>query len=375
MKQRLAHIALICLVSTLLFYPTSDWILSAWKNSPLDSTGRYQFILGIFWSIMATGLMKPETMPGIDLKAIPFFLVSLLVLAGALILDINSMAVYASLLSILSFIWLIKGTRIAVVAFPGIGMAFLSAPTAVYFLDQLRLLAGINILDAKNIQVIASLLVLLITPLAILIAKKANSAGNKGMLAGYLFSVSIFAGGLIAGQTTANVGPPYHLALENNMLQDWLGADISLTPAEQHFFSGANYQKRVYAKPDGKAVAILTISTDDMHRLHTPEYCWTGGGWQVTQRQSLPPEKDFNPLPAAVTYLTLKRNNTELSLLYWFSDQNHSTGEISDLRLTTPFNQRQTTRLFIVSSLNPNDKNHQQTVTDFLSISHRLSEI
>lgn len=373
MIQRLSAFFIYLAFTFSLLAIQKNWILQAWENSPLDRGGKTQFLAGIAWCALSTLLAKPENLKTLDIKAIPFFVISLIGIGFAYIIDTASAAVYSSILAGLSLIWLMKGTRIAVIASTGAGLSLLGAPTAIYLIDIFRINLGINFINAKDLQLTLSLLIIALMPVFFLIAKRAATAGAKGPAIGYLLSASVIITGFTAGNHQASLGPSFSLNLKEYAVGHWLGADIELSQGEATFFKDSTYNKRIYAKADGTAVALLNISSDNIHQLHTPEYCWTGSGWQVTERRTLSANQSSNPLPASTTFLKLRREDTELSLIYWFSNEELSTGDIADLRIHSKLFSDTSQHLTIVSSMNNQPGQATASVIEFLQDSQEYN--
>jgi EpsI family protein len=63
---------------------------------------------------------------------------------------------------------------------------------------------------------------------------------------------------------------------------------------------------------------LVTATGGDRHRAHPPEYCLTGGGWQVTARR----EADILVAGQALaaSRLDLHQRDENLAFVYWFTD-------------------------------------------------------
>ena len=355
------------LATTILLIPYHEWLLTAWLESPLDREGRYQFILGILAVAVTTFFPKPANMPMTDFKAWPMIMASFTGYLIASWININSLAVIFALLTAWSLVWLIKGTRIAVVGFGFTSIAILGAPTVTYLIDLLRVRIGLSQIEAIDARRIVTIFIIILLPLLYLFARRVSSLGHKGRLVGYMLSLSILMGALVTAQRDENIGPTYLLNSDRYAFSDWIGADIELTPGEARLFSESNYLKRIYSHRDGSSVAFLKVIAENVHDIHTPEYCWTGSGWQVIERNALNYSPENRIVPAAATQLRLRQGNEELEIVYWFSNGEHSTGEISNLRLLDKFSGVGKYNLQILTGLNSPNDIPIETIANFIS--------
>lgn len=336
-------------ISALLF-AYQDWLIRAWLESPLDREGRYQFVFGIFATSFVGVFAKPDTMGRLDFKALPFVLIMLVSYLLSGWLNINSAAVISAMLFSWSLIWLFKGTRIALVALGFTLIAVLGAPAVTFILDLARVKVGIEQLDATETRRLVTLSVLLSLPLLMLMAKRATTLGHKGRFVGYVASVSVLLMALTNAQREESKGPLFRLPTDLYTVDSWIGADIELNPGEARLFGESNYLKRIYTRTDGGSVSLLKVVSDNIHDIHTPEYCWTGSGWQVIERTPLK-DGEESWLPAAATQLTLRQNKRDLTIVYWFTNGEFSTGEVSDLRLWDRFSDSKHYDLHILTDL------------------------
>jgi hypothetical protein len=172
--------------------------------------------------------------------------------------------------------------------------------------------------------------------------------------AAYGAALVLAAGALWLALAPPAFGPPLALAGDQLRFGPWLGAEIPVTPAERRLFAGSTrLSKRLYSSRDGQRVSVLVVESDDVHDLHTPEYCLSGSGWQLSRDRPLRAEDGlvFGATVPAAGALAAARGEHRLAGVYWFGSDERSTDDIAGLRLQRRLSPDGPWRLTLVTAL------------------------
>jgi hypothetical protein len=358
-------------VLLLALAPSLPWIWQAWRVSPLDAWGWAFLLLGGLWWFLVMDLAGPSADAGaapsrltrLDHAAWP----ALLLFAGlgvlGVALDVRAAMALAALGIGWAVAWLLLGGRLALLLLPALGLGLLALPTTGYLLQQTwvgfggvlgasRATAGAGgVLLLKAGVALAALLVGLILAW---LARGGRLPAPRPVVAAYGAALVLATGALWLALAPPAFGPPLALAGDQLRFGSWLGAEIPVTPAERRLFAAnARLSKRLYSSRDGHRVSVLVVESDDVHDLHTPEYCLSGSGWQLSRDRSLRAEDGlvFGGTVPAAGALAAARGAHRLAGVYWFGSDEGSTDDIAGLRLQRRLSPDGPWRLTLVTAL------------------------
>ncbi|MEM7252237.1 MAG: exosortase C-terminal domain/associated protein EpsI [Pseudomonadota bacterium] len=111
------------------------------------------------------------------------------------------------------------------------------------------------------------------------------------------------------------------------VLNQWVGADVALDPFEEQLFGSGRVLKRGYRLRElndtAVPIGLLAVQTfGDRHAHHPPEYCYTGSGWEVSDRPAIPWLVPNGGTPASIVVereANGGKREREL-VIYWFTD-------------------------------------------------------
>jgi hypothetical protein len=373
------------LVLLALLAPSLPWIQRAWRTSPLDAWGWVFLLLGVLWWLLVLDLATPapaaDRRRSLDHAGWPVLgLFAVIGLLG-LLLDVRVAQAVAALGIGWACGWLLLGGRLALLLAPALMLGLLALPTTGYVLQlglaalAERLLpqpggtagaAGVMLLKA----VIASAALLLGLLLAWL-ARRGRLAPPRPVTAAYGAAAALALLGLLAALNPPAFGPPLALADDEWAFGPWLGAEIPVTAAERRLFADSrSLSKRLYSTRDGQRVSVLLVESDDVHDLHTPEYCLSGSGWSLLRDVPLAagdaPQLEFrHPAPAAGA-LTAVRGGQRLAGVYWFGSDARSTDDIAGLRLHRRLHGDGPWRMILVTAVGDSARSPEPVLRRFV---------
>ena len=339
-----------------LLAPSLPWLWRAWFSSPLDALGWVFLVLAFLWWFLVLDLaFVPEPVAGDERPALLRDHAGVPVLLGfvalglmGLILDVRVALAAAALGAGWAIAWLLLGGRLAMLLTPALVLGLLSLPTVGFLLQRAWVAVG-GWLPAGAGGPVATggagvlLLKACIALLALLgglglawLARRGRlpAPSVAGTAYGSALSVALLA--LALALSPPVFGPALALVEEQWAFGDWLGAEIPVSPAEQRLFgAGRKLSKRLYSNRDGRQVGVLLVESDDVHDLHTPEYCLSGSGWRLYRDGPLSADEglSFGARTPAAGALAAVRGDQRLAGVYWFASNSGTTDDLAGLRL------------------------------------------
>jgi hypothetical protein len=92
------------------------------------------------------------------------------------------------------------------------------------------------------------------------------------------------------------------------------GQDLPLNPDEQRIFAAARVIKRAYVVGGQQVMVFVVDGSKDRHAVHNPQYCFQGGGWEVSGMQ------DISIPGGEAKMVRLNKKDKEVDAVYWVSD-------------------------------------------------------
>ena len=349
--------------ATALIAPSARWIRDAWENSPQDSPGPWFACLALaWWAVVALSVRTVHER--FEPSALPLVVLWVLIGASGIVFDVNLLVAVAGVGTSWALAWGLYGSTAGLLLVPSLAAALLALPTTGYLIDELWLSTGlVSPGDLISKTAICGLLMLAgATGLVLHIRGRHAAVGALATTYGVLGLLAV--AGLFMAFRPPQFGPPVRLDEADWVFGSWLGAEIAATPSEQRLFSQSRLSKRAYARPDGRRVAVLIVESEDVHRLHAPEYCLTGSGWRMKHRASSPWSVG-NPTAAAAE-LAASRGVDELKSVYWFTSDSRSTTDLTGLRLQSRLAPREAFTLYMVTAIDETGEGSDQILSDFL---------
>lgn len=352
--------------------PSLPWIWKAWRVSPLDAWGWLFLLLGGLWWFLVMDLGLPggdATEAPVDRPRVEHAAWPALLLFGGLgvlgmVLDVRAAMALAALGIGWGTAWLLLGGRLALLLLPALLLGLLALPTTGYLLQQARLglaaMAGADgtaTAGAGGVLLLkagVALMALLVGLILAWLARGGRLPAPRPATAAYGAALVLAAGALWLALAPPAFGPPLALAGDQLRFGPWLGAEIPVTPAERRLFAGSTrLSKRLYSSRDGQRVSVLVVESDAVHDLHTPEYCLSGSGWQLSRDRPLRAEDGlvFGATVPAAGALAAARGEHRLAGVYWFGSDERSTDDIAGLRLQRRLSPDGPWRLTLVTAL------------------------
>jgi EpsI family protein len=347
-----------------LITPSASWIGLAWNNSPQDSPGpMFMGIALAWWAVVA--MLSQIRRKGLEVSAWPLFAFWALVGGAGLYLDVNVLVAAAGIGLAWALAWGLCGSSVGLLLVPSLVTGLFALPTTSYMLDEIWLSIGVASPGGLAIKIIISALLLLLGAVGLVLHHLGRSATIGPMANSYAVLGLLAVTGLALAFRPPQFGPAVKLDEDRWAFGDWLGAEIGTNPAEERLFSDSRLSKRAYARPDGRRVAVLIVESEDVHRLHAPEYCLSGSGWKMEYRASSP--WSVGEPSATAAELVASRNAKELQGVYWFSSDSRSTTDLTGLRLQSRLVPEEAFTLYMVTSIGEAGEESDQVLSDFLA--------
>jgi len=358
----LRHLLAIALAAALLA-PSVPWITDAWQNSPLDSPGQWFALLALSWWMAVAWLVSP-TGNALYWEGASFDLLSLVTVGVGVYFDVHVLLAAGSLGLAWSLSRFLVGGSAWVLLLPALLLALLALPTTAYVLQQAW---PFDWPVTNRGMVLKTVLATIILGTGgwVLFAQVHHRCLRLGFADSAYVTLALVASvSLAMAFRPPEFGPGARMDTSQWAFDRWIGAEIDATPAEQRLYDQARLSKRVYAGPQGQRVALLIVETDDVHDLHAPEYCLTGGGWQTEHRGTA--AFPVGPGGARVSSIGVRRGEDRLQSVYWFSSSARSTTDLVGLRLQNRIDPNERFTLYLVSALDNDPDTSQIALREFL---------
>lgn len=362
MKHRVFARALVSLVfAGLAGIGLWEWMLEAWRDSPLDRFG-FLFILGGL-ALLAVVLAVVESTAHLetDRAALPVLAAVLFLNLLARDYDIYILTALTLLPLIVVSIWLLLGMKLAVISLPAISIILLGIPGVPFLLSAL--IPGIGLAVKLSAAVSFCLLVQVI-----LLARSERLSNLNVISPLQTAKTSLLAltfMGLSVAWAAPETGRSAVVDTSAHQIGAWRGVPLDVVRAESELFEGARITKFVYAQPDGSSLSVLKVVSDDVHDIHPPEYCLTGANWILNHRGLSTLETSKGAI--RTTELDLEREGNRIHSRYWFNNGRTSLASVADLRIQRRADDSEDFSLFLVSSIRTNGEvSEREMVEGFL---------
>jgi hypothetical protein len=369
-----------------LLAPSLPWIWHAWFSSPLDAWGWVFLLLALLWWFLVldllSGASQRDGAPArarVDPAAWPLIALFAGVGAFGLVLDVRVALAAAAVGLGWAVAWLLTGGRVALLLIPALVLGLLALPTTGYLLSHawvalggLLGLAGWSAPAGAGVLLLKAGVALAALSFGLLLAwlaRRGSLAAPPPALTAYAVAALIGAGGLAVALNPPAFGPPLALADDEWAFGHWLGAEIPVSPAEQRLFADSRrLSKRLYSTRDGRQVSVLLVESDDVHALHTPEYCLSGSGWRLSRDEALRDAErlGFGADAPAAGVLTAARGGQRLAGVYWFSSPQRSSGDLAGLRLQRRLTPGERYSMTLVTAVGDAEARADQALADFV---------
>jgi hypothetical protein len=370
------------LLTLALLAPSLPWIWRAWFSSPLDAWGWVFLLLGCLWWFLVLDLLSAapsDAGSAVDHAGWPWLALGVGVAMLGLALDVRVALAAAALACGWAVAWLLNGGRVALLLLPALLLGLLALPTTGYLLQQgwialggLLGLAGWSAPAGPGVLLLKAGVALGALALGLLLAwlgRGGRLGAPRPAITAYAVAVLVGAAGLVLALNPPAFGPPVALVEDEWAFGPWLGAEIPVSPAEQRLFADSRrLSKRLYSTRDGRRVSVLLVESDDVHALHTPEYCLSGSGWRLSRDEALRDADGlgFGAEAPAAGVLTAARGRQRLSGVYWFSSPQRSSGDLAGLRLQRRLTPGERYSMTLVTAVGDADASAEQALGDFV---------
>lgn len=358
---------LVMLVLVAALAPSLDWVLAAWRGSPLDTWGWLYLVLALAWGALVLDLVRART-ASLDPAGWPLLIASLLIGLAGLVLDLRIAQSAAALGVAWAASWLLLGRAVGLLLLPSPVLGVLSLPTVGYGLERAWAQTGAMPIGAFALKALLAVGALALGAILLWLYRRDRLAHpGPAQVSCLLAAVTALAGLLVAFNPPA-FGAPLALDEQRWAFGLWYGAEIPTSPSEQRLYAGSRrLSKRLYATRDGKQVSVLIVDSDDVHDLHAPEYCLSGSGWVIGDAPDAARAAEPLALPeAASAELDGRRGPQRLAGVYWYSSPSRSTADLAGLRLQSRLAPGEPFSLYMISAVDAGGGSPRRTLSAFL---------
>lgn len=301
----------------------SDYLLDAWRFSPLDRRDWFFLLLAVAltavnWRRIRTWVAAP------DWRGLWFVAGALGIWGGGLLRHINTVQTAGGMLFFFSMLFVLGGVRLFSGMLPVLLITLLGCPSTTYWSEyHLRISIGVLPLGgfAFKVCVAAAL------SAYFLIVKRVYRLETLLFLLGTLFLFAI----LYSRVEHAEYGQPLRIDMEKREVGDLLAYPDALSAQEKRFFAGHD-AKRVSYFGDGEPVQLLAVDvTGSVHQIHPAELCLKSVNCDVLsawEKRILLGDRVL-----AVQKIVAQFPNGAKVLVYvWYTGANWSTGNFVAFR-------------------------------------------
>ena len=356
--------AIVVTGATIALIPSMGWIKQAWAYSPLDKAGPLFAAVGVGWALLV-GVLAKGYGRSFDPTAWPIVLLALLGACIGEFFNINVLQAGAGVVFSWGLAWALYGASTGLLLLPSVVCLVLALPTTSYLIGVLWRMFGLAPVPGPAVKVGCVLIALGLGSIGIALQRGGRSLSPGPMATTYGVLALLALGGVLLALRPPAFGPPVRLDEQQWAFGRWLGAEIPSSPIEQRLYKDYRLSKRSYASNQGHLVVVLIVESDDVHKLHPPEYCLSGSGWQV--EQSGLSTWAFGHIAAVAAGLRASRDGSELKAVYWFSSRSRSTADLVGLRLRSGLVPDEPFTLYMVTAIAAVKASSEHVLADFLA--------
>jgi EpsI family protein len=356
-------IPLLCLAVLVLYAPVLIWMFNGLASAPLELVSA-----GVLFAVAVLFIRFWRRWPGRTERrwtACALFALSVFALSRAMLLDVRTVEGWCLVLTVFSLCWLFKGSRFALcigplllavpLTFPTVGASVARMISSVFGVERS--------IDSLLARLVASFVLALLSwrlfkrnavfptcgfgpissrPLLNRTGKSGEPADRKvsatesasftGPTREISFRASPSPAALNVAVFIAAIGVLFQThfnskaagfdqegQLELSYIQgDWVGVDAQVSDVAIEQIGRSRIISRRYQHDDDVVDVIVTTTGADRRRAHPPEWCMTGVGWVVQDRERV--QKRLKDRDVPMTRMIFRKGDAELEFYYWFSD-------------------------------------------------------
>ncbi len=306
----------------LLYIPVWVWFYVYWSDFPGQRWGIAFVVLGLA-PLIVLWLRHPRNVPN-GFFPLLLFIGAMFLLAVGLHVDLKPLLGASLILSLSSFILLVKGFRFAFVAVPLILTALLGFPLVGPFFRGIApgIFGGGAFSSGFELRVLSAALLMAITWLALRKGTLLQSS-ESGRSIHLPLNLMIFAAALALlfqsffNSRAASFDRKYELDL-SYLVGDWVGTNSFISDLAIDVIGRDRIVKRRYIKGAQYVDVIITNTGADRRRAHRPEACMTGSGYKASSRIIQTINVGGEEVPAS--RFIFSKPEIEQEFFYWFSD-------------------------------------------------------
>ena len=340
------------------------YMFGAWKYSPLDSKDYIFWIIALA-STVAVVLWEyrrkwQDSSKGWNLFGLIILGGSLVIMAGGLYKDINTLYLAGALAFIAGGCWLIWGWRILWFLLPTFFIAALGLPSTTYW-TSFVFRSFINNNYGFEIKLAFAGAAVLWMIICMLFPKKLLFKPEPLF---FVAGLVIFAFGYVQSSGPAPKGKPINLKIISEK-NNWLGEELTLTKLDA-IIRGRNQARRyVHFSQDGKQVGTLVVLLrNDLHGVHPAALCLSTAKWKVLSTEKELIKTKLGTLSANV--IIAEKGGKRFVFFSWYTNDLFSTGSFIFFRKSWHYNE--TWKIYqITTPIMSTVENAKTTLIDFVN--------
>ena len=310
------------LVACLPYACKLPYIVTAWKQSPLDSNDWIFLLMGfVTLGIALLGIRRKEIHQ--DLTGLPFMVVFLLMYAVGIQKDIHAISIMAGILFAASAICLLWGWECFVIILPAVLVFCLSVTSTSYWITFLMSPTGIKSLPVKIFLTVLAIVIAIIQCRVHFIPKKHSAIFLCALCFAFIF---------VCVQKEARIKSASFIPdFSSGLFKEAKGYALQPSPADLQFFEGSKKLEKYTFGTDDSVIGVLAIELGtNVHQIHPPSHCLRSHGVTILSEKLQTIEFQFAQI--TITELHYFLDNTSMLCWYWYSSPKFSTPSFISFR-------------------------------------------
>lgn len=310
-------------IALLPFLLKTPYLLTVWRQSPLDRYDGIFFLLAI--ALAALTFKRLRGFAGkADLLCLLPLLGSLAVLAGATIKHVQTAQAAGTLLLLFSVFGLLWGRRLFIAAAPIFAITLLGCPSTSYWVDYfLRNIPFLGILSGVGTKL---LIAALFSAWALLAKKPLQTHAFI-----FLSALGLLALLLLWQGAPPQYGDPLLTQTGKIRIGNYLAYKRPITPLDQRFFGDNTAERFLFIDDQGLSIELLAVKvTGSIHSTHPAGLCLKSGGHSVLSSREISFAAEAGTLACLELFAQIKEQ--EFLFYVWYVGNGHSTGNFLSFR-------------------------------------------
>lgn len=343
-------IPLLCLV---------PYILSAWRQSPLDSTDViFVPLAGITLAWAVTKLHKANVHYHLNKRALFLLVPGALLLAAAAAMHIHAAAIALSIAFWWLVCWTFRGWEYAWRLMPIFAIFGLITTSSTFWIGYFT---GCDTETVLGLKIAFAVLMIGLEYAAI-------EHGFRPRARTVFTFLALFAGTFLVFELRSHtqVYRPFSPEFSANSAPGFIGREVAHSDLARNFFRTSDAHFYRYANELGPVSALQVNVGSNIHEIHPASLCMRSGGWDIISEK--PSEILVKGKTIQVSEIQAEHNSRKFLVWVWYSSFDFSTGSFIAFRRFTGMKKGSDWRTYQVSvPMNDSRASARQRLLMFLA--------